>query len=131
MTRTILTLTGFMVLGTTALLADGSTINLSNTAVASEIKDSTLNNSTVGIDIKTNQSNVNLSNTAVASSVTGDSTLYNSNVGIKIDDEGTTLPVKVVPQDRPAVSAGGGVSANAGDAAATTVATTPGANTEK
>ena len=118
MTRTILTLAGLMVLGTTGVMADGSSINLSNTAVASEIKDSKLNNSTVGIDIKTNQSSVNLSNTAVASSVTDKSELTNSNVGIKIDDEGTTAPVVVrTPTQNPV---GRGTTSEAGNAHSTT-----------
>ena len=107
MKRIIITLTGLMVLGTTGLLADGSTINLENTAVASEVTDSTLENSTVGIDISTNASTVNLSNTAVAS-VVRDSTLVNSNVGIKIDDNNEDVEAEV---EAAASASTGGVSA--------------------
>jgi len=88
MKKTILILAGLMILSTGALLADGSTIDLTNTAVASEVKGSTLSDSTVGIDIKTNDSTVSLSNTAVASQVL-DSTLVSSTVGITIDDTGS------------------------------------------
>ena len=99
MRRTIITLTGLMILGTTALLADGSTINLASTAVASEVTDSTLLNSTVGIDISTSASTVNLSNTAVASEVK-DSILVNSNVGIKIDDNNEDVEAEIEAGDR-------------------------------
>ena len=104
MKRIIITLTGLMVLGTTGLLADGSSINLENTAVASEVTDSSLLNSTVGIDISTSASTVNLSNTAVASEVR-DSTLVNSNVGIKIDDNNEDVEAEVA-------ASAGGVSAS-------------------
>jgi len=87
MKKTILVLAGFMIVATGPLFADGSTIDLTNTAVASVVTDSTLSDSTVGIDIKTNESSVSLTSTAVASGV-HDSTLDSSTVGITIDDTG-------------------------------------------
>ena len=106
MKRAIITLTGLMVLGTTGLLADGSSINLENTAVASEVTDSSLANSTVGIDISTSTSTVNVSNTAVASTV-HDSTLVNSNVGIKIDDNNEDVEAEIDAAAAASASAGG------------------------
>ena len=112
MKQTILTLTGLMILGSTALLADGSTINLDNTAVASQVTDSELLNSTVGIDISTNTSNVNVSNTSVASEVK-DSALVNSSVGIKIDDNNEDVDAEVQAEtEASTVASTGGVSAS-------------------
>ena len=108
MKNVIITLAGLMILGTSALVADGSTIDLTETAVASEVQDSTLVDSTVGIDIKTNDSTVSLTNTAVASTV-HDSELANSTVGITIDDTGAEAEEVLAPV--PTTPAASGVTA--------------------
>ena len=84
MKKTILVLAGLMVVGTGALFADGSTVNVSKTKVNSNVNKSTLIGSKVGVAVKADKSRVSVYKTKVNSRV-NKSTLRNSSVGVDID----------------------------------------------
>ena len=87
MKRTILTLAGLMVLGTTGLMADGSTVNVNKTKVDSQVLNDSkiLKNSSVGIDVDAKQkSTVNINKTKVKANLYR-AKVINSTVGIDVE----------------------------------------------
>jgi len=85
MKNTILTLAGIIALGTTVLMADGSNIQVNNNVMAIALEDVTLDESTVGINVQTNDSEVQANGNTMAVSIT-DALLEHSTVGINIVD---------------------------------------------
>ena len=85
MKKTILTLAGIIALGTTTLMADGSNIQVNNNVMAMDLAEVTLHESTVGINVQTNESHVQASGNTMAVSMS-DTVLEHSTVGINIVD---------------------------------------------
>ena len=85
MKNTILTLAGIIALGTTALMADGSNIQVNNNVMAIEMQDVEVYESTVGINVQTNDSEVQANGNTMAVSISN-TLLEHSTVGINIVD---------------------------------------------
>ena len=85
MKNTILTLAGIIALGTTALMADGSNIQVVDTTVVAEVSDSEIYNSTIGLRVATEGSTVQVVGSTVVAEIS-DSYVEDSTIGINIDD---------------------------------------------
>jgi membrane protease subunit (stomatin/prohibitin family) len=83
MKKTILTLAGILALGTTTLVADGSSVTVNENIMLNVINDSKIENSTVGINIQAKGSTVEV-NENIMLNVINSSEIKDSTIGIAI-----------------------------------------------
>jgi len=83
MKKTILTLAGILALGTTSLVADGSSVEVNENIMLNVINDSKIENSTVGISIQAKGSTVEV-NDNIMLNVINSSEIKDSTIGIDI-----------------------------------------------
>jgi hypothetical protein len=86
MKNTILTLAGIIALGTTTLMADGSIVLVNDNVIAIAVANVELDDSTIGIDVQTNNSIVSASGNVMAIAVASSAITDESTVGVAVDD---------------------------------------------
>jgi nitrous oxidase accessory protein NosD len=86
MKKTILTLAGFLALGTTSLVADGSSVEVNENIMLNVINDSKIENSTVGISIEAKGSEVSINENIMLNVLNG-AEVKESTIGIKVSAE--------------------------------------------
>lgn len=86
MKKSISTLVGILILGTTALMADGSTVEVNENIMLNVINDSKIENSTVGIDLTAKGSEVSI-NENIMLNVLNKVEVKESTIGIEVKAE--------------------------------------------